>query len=85
MPPKDKVESVFIVIDDSRWLFGLVGLAKAERLSEIVECEMKRYGFKHFIFDHLIKFEIGYDGYSGQKALIDTIFDLKKLAAMSYL
>lgn len=68
-------------IDNGIWIFNSYGVAKADKIIEVFEYAMKRYGINHFVIDSLAKCGFAEDDYSGQKKYVDRLaeFALKNM------
>lgn len=55
------------------WIFDRVGSAKIERILEVFEYALRRYGVRWFVIDSMTKCGIAEDDYNGQKRFMDLI------------
>jgi twinkle protein len=65
-------------VNESTWIFDLVGTAKQERVLDVFEYAYHRYGVRQFVVDSLAKLGMAEDDYKGQKAFIDKAGDFAK-------
>lgn len=66
------------LLADRLWIFDVQGTAKAERVLEVFEYALKRYGVKNFVVDSLAKCGFGEDAYNEQKDFVDKLGDFAR-------
>lgn len=77
-PSDEQIRMAFDWMQDSVWIFDLVGTAKRERLLEVFRFGFHRYGVRQFVIDSLSKCGIGEDDYNRQKEFVDQLGDFAK-------
>lgn len=76
MPTNDRCRGPLASLFDRRlYLFDVQGTAKAEKLLEVFDYAMRRYGCRHFLVDSLAKCGFGEDDYNGQKHFVDRLME----------
>lgn len=58
------------------WLVNIYGTAKAEKIIQLGDYAVKRFGVTHYMIDSLAKCGFAEDDYNGQKTFVDQITDL---------
>lgn len=74
-PNQFQIDKSYELLDNSCWMFDLVGRAKTERLLSVFEYARKRYGIDLFVIDSLAKCGLAEDDYNGQKSFVEDIVE----------
>ena len=66
-------------LNDSLWIFDLVGTGKVDRMMDVFRYAYRRYGITQFVVDSLSKLGMAEDDYAGQKEVVERFGDFVRV------
>ncbi|MEX0385840.1 AAA family ATPase [Spiribacter onubensis] len=78
LPSEDYIRAIHDWYQGRLWAFTATGTAKADRIIEVCQYALKRYGVRYFVIDNLAKCGFAEDDYNSQKKFVDRLTDFAR-------